>query len=260
MMSKLNQSQYKSIVRKLIPAFIKAGKTSIQLSGAKLKIFTKEDGTPVSNGDLAVDRILQTAIKKITPSIEIVSEETIKRNKVKKRNTFWLIDPIDGTSGYIKNKDEYTLNASLIVNKIPVLGIIFAPKKRRLFYSYGKGHAYEVKGKKAFKLNCALDTKQTVSALTNSSNPSSSILKILKKHKATSFLNIRSSYKFCLIASGEFDIYAARPRAKEWDIAAGHAIAEHAGAVVRTHNNKKITYGKPRFYNPSLLVKRSNKI
>ena len=85
MMSKLNQSQYKSIVRKLIPAFIKAGKTSIQLSGPKLKIFTKEDGTPVSNGDLAVDRILQTAIKKITPSIEIVSEETIKRNKVKKR-------------------------------------------------------------------------------------------------------------------------------------------------------------------------------
>jgi 3''-Phosphoadenosine 5''-phosphosulfate (PAPS) 3''-phosphatase len=63
-MSKLNQSQYKSIVRKLIPAFIKAGKTSIQLSGAKLKIFTKEDGTPVSNGDLAVDRYYKRLLKK----------------------------------------------------------------------------------------------------------------------------------------------------------------------------------------------------
>jgi 3'(2'), 5'-bisphosphate nucleotidase len=71
---------------------------------------------------------------------------------------------------------------------------------------------------------------------------------------------MRSSYKFCLIASGEYDVYAARPRAKEWDIAAGHAIAEHAGAIITTHQMKKITYGKPGFYNPSLLVRRAKKI
>ena len=135
-MKNLNKNNYKGIVLKLIPAFLKAGRKSIELSGAKLKIFTKPDNTPVSNGDLAVDKMLQTAIAKITPDIEIVSEETIQRNKVKKRDTFWLIDPIDGTSSYIKNKDEYTLNAALIVNKIPVLGIVFAPKKKRLFYSY----------------------------------------------------------------------------------------------------------------------------
>lgn len=259
-MKNLNKSNYKGIVLKLIPAFLKAGRKSIALSGSKLKIFTKPDNTPVSNGDLAVDKILQTAIAKITPDIEIVSEETIQRNKVKKRDTFWLIDPIDGTSSYIKNKDEYTLNAALIVNKIPVLGIVFAPKKKRLFYSYGKGHAYEMRGKKTTKLNCNKIRKKTVSALTNSSHPSTVVLRILKKHKATSFFNVRSSYKFCLIASGEYDVYAARARAKEWDIAAGHAVAEHAGAIITTHQNKKITYGKPNFYNPSLLVKRSNKI
>lgn len=256
-MKKFNQAYYKSIVMKLLPAFKKAGNKSIELSGDQLKIFTKPDNTPVSNGDLAVDKILQAAIKKITPTIEIVSEETIQRNKVRKRDTFWLIDPIDGTSAYIKNKDEYTLNASLIVNKLPVLGIIYAPKKGRLFYSYGMGHAYEVRGRKTIKLNCRKVRKQTVSALTNSSHPSSIIMNILKKHKATTFLNVRSSYKFCLIASGEYDVYAARPRAKEWDIAAGHAIAEHAGAMVTTHQHKKITYGKPKFYNPSLLVRRT---
>ena len=106
-MKNLNKSNYKGIVLKLIPAFVKAGRKSIALSGSKLKIFTKPDNTPVSNGDLAVDKILQTAIAKITPDIEIVSEETIQRNKVKKRDTFWLIDPIDGTSSYIKNKDEF---------------------------------------------------------------------------------------------------------------------------------------------------------
>ncbi len=79
---------------------------------------------------------------------------------------------------------------------------------------------------------------------------SHTILKIHKKYKVTTFLNVRSSYKFCLIASGEYDIYAARPRAREWDIAAGHAIAEHAGATVSTHQNKKIKYGKPIFLTP----------
>ena len=83
-MKKFNKKYYQHLVTKLLPAFKKAGKQSIELSGPNIKIFTKPDGTPVSNGDLAVDRILQTAIKKITPSIEIVSEETIKRNKVKK--------------------------------------------------------------------------------------------------------------------------------------------------------------------------------
>ena len=259
-MKKLSKKNYPSIVKKLLPFFIKAGKKSIELSGKKLKIFTKSDQTPVSNGDLAVDKILQDAIRSITPDIEIVSEETIGTNKVGSRTTFWLIDPIDGTSSYIKNKDEYTLNAALIVNKKPVIGIVFAPKKKRLFYSYGKGHAYEIKNKKKIKLQCNIIKKNSVSALVNSSNPSKIIKKILTKHKATSFLDVRSSYKFCLIASGEFDIYAARPRAKEWDIAAGHALAEHAGAVVSTHQHKTIVYGKPRFYNPTLLVRRSKNI
>ena len=113
---------------------------------------------------------------------------------------------------------------------------------------------------KKIKLNCAKIKKTTVSALTNSSNPSDVIKKILRKYKATKFQNMRSSYKFCLIASGEYDVYAARPRAKEWDIAAGHAIAEHAGAIITTHQNKKITYGKPGFYNPSLLARRSKRL
>ena len=141
-MKKLNKKNYSAIVKKLLPFFIKAGKKSIELSGKKLKIFTKSDKTPVSNGDLAVDKILQNAIRSITPGIEIVSEETIETNKVGSRTTFWLIDPIDGTSSYIKNKDEYTLNAALVVNKVPILGLVGVPKKNRLFFSYGSGESF----------------------------------------------------------------------------------------------------------------------
>ena len=72
-------------------------------------------------------------LKKISPEIEVVSEETIKNTKIKKRQTFWLVDPIDGTSSYIKGGSEYTINAGLIVNQKPVAGIIYAPKKKDCF-------------------------------------------------------------------------------------------------------------------------------
>ena len=92
-------------------------------------------------------------------------------------------------------------------------------------------------------------------ALTNSSQPSNTILKIHKKYKVTTFLHVRSSYKFCLIASGEYDIYAARPRAKEWDIAAGHAILKHSGGSISDFSGNEILYGKKDLKNPSLILK-----
>lgn len=256
----MNKINYKKFIEKLIPVFYKAGLKSIHCS-KKLKIYTKDDGTPVSTGDLEVDKILQNSLKKISPNIEIISEETIKNTKTKKRKNFWLIDPIDGTSSYIKGGSEYTINAGLIINKKPVAGIIYAPKKKRLFYAYGKNKAFEIYDKKKkIKLNCLQNKKRDKIALTNSSKPSPIIKRILKKYKITKFKNMRSSLKFCAIASSEFDLYAARARAKEWDYAAGHAIAESAGAIIRTHNNKRILYGKRGFKNPSLIVRRNSKI
>jgi len=248
----------KKIAEELIPSFYKAGKESIRLSGKNLKITIKKDNTPVTNGDLLVDKILQKTISKLTPNIQIVSEENI--NKIKKfdNNNFWLIDPIDGTSEYIKNKKQYTLNAALILDKKPVLGIIYAPKFKRLFYSFGKNQAYEINKNIKVKLNCKkLSENNEVLALSHSDAPSDIILNIHKKHNVTKFIKCSSSLKFCLIAAGEFDIYVARARAKEWDIAAGHAIAEHAGAILTTFTGRKITYGKKNFQNPSIILRRS---
>ena len=111
------------------------------------------------------------------------------------------------------------------------------------------------------KLNCKkLSKNNEILALSNSPTPSDIILNIHKKNKVTKFIKCSSSLKFCLIASGEFDIYAATSRAKEWDIAAGHAIAEHAGAILTTFNGRKITYGKKDFTNPTMILKRSNNL
>lgn len=256
-MKKINP---KSLIKKLIPVVYKAGTVSIKYS-KKLKVFIKSDKTPVTNGDLKVDKILQNYLTEISPNIEIVSEETIKQTKNKKRKTFWLIDPIDGTSSYIKGGSEYTINIGLILNQKPVAGIIYAPKKKRLFYAYGKNKAYEISNKnKKIKLNCSKKLKREKIALTNSTSPSKTIKNLIKKYNIKKFVSMRSSLKFCMIASSEFDLYPAKPRAKEWDYAAGHAIAESAGAIIRTFNNKKIFYGKRGFKNPSLLVRRNSYI
>ena len=143
-MIKLNNLNLKNIAENLIETFLKAGEIAKDISKRGVKITIKPDKSPVTDGDLAVDKHLRTKIESLSPGISIISEETVNlKTKIEEKN-FWLIDPIDGTKEYIKKKDEYTLNAALILNSKPEIGIIHAPAKNRLFFSYGKGSAYEI--------------------------------------------------------------------------------------------------------------------
>ena len=131
----MNKSELKLIAENLIETFNLAGKESIKLYDEGLKIEIKEDKSPVSSGDLKVNEIISNKIAELTPNIPIISEETVDLSKKNKSKVFWLIDPIDGTREYIAGKDEYTLNAALVINTVPVLGLVGAPKKSRLYYS-----------------------------------------------------------------------------------------------------------------------------
>ena len=113
-------NELKSISENLIDTFNIAGKESIDLYASGLKIEIKKDNSPVSNGDLRVNKLITEKIKELTPNIPIVSEETVNLNVKNKAKIFWLIDPIDGTKEYIAGKDEYTLNAALVINTVPV--------------------------------------------------------------------------------------------------------------------------------------------
>ena len=104
----MNKSELKSISENLIDAFQKAGQLSIDLYKKGLEIQIKEDKSPVSNGDLMVNELITNKIKKLTPNLPIVSEETVNLKIKNKSKIFWLIDPIDGTKEYIAGKDEYT--------------------------------------------------------------------------------------------------------------------------------------------------------
>tara|TARA_B100001059_G_scaffold61780_1_gene57436 strand:- start:1675 stop:2454 length:780 start_codon:yes stop_codon:yes gene_type:complete len=257
----MNRDELKKIAENLIDTFNIAGQESIDLYKKGLKIEIKEDNSPVSNGDLKVNDLITKKIKELTPNIPIVSEETVDLKIKNSANIFWLIDPIDGTKEYIAGGNEYTLNAALVINTVPVLGLVGAPKKNRLFYSYAPGESYLIEKGETKKINCKKkQPKGQIVALSSALKPSDIILNKLKEFNVNLIVKMASSYKFCVIATGEFDIYAARERANEWDYAAGHAVAQNAGAIIKTLDEKPFLYGKEDYRNPSLLIKRSDNL
>ena len=257
----MNKDELRILAEGLIKTFDYAGKESIRLYQEGLKIQIKEDRSPVSNGDLRVNELISRRISEVTPNIPIISEETVDLKIKNTSKIFWLIDPIDGTKEYIAGKDEYTINAALVINKVPVLGLVGAPKKNRLFFSYSPGESYLIEKNKTKKINCEKQQpKGKIVALSSTFKPSDMILNKLKEYNVTSIVKMASSYKFCVIATGEYDIYAAKERANEWDYAAGHAVAQNAGAIIKTLDQKPFLYGKENYKNPSLLIRRSKNL
>ena len=255
-MTKIN---IQTIVENLIDTFLHAGKVSLELRNRGLTKEIKSDNTPVSNGDIEVNKIITKKINELTPHIPIVSEETSDNKSINNLNDFWLIDPIDGTYDYINNLDEFTINAGLIINKQPVAGLIYAPAKKRMFYSYGNTFAFELIDGKPVKLNKKNNfDKNKIKFVSYSKKIKPEIEKIHKELNVKEYVRMKSSLKFCVIAAGEYDGYVAEPRAFEWDIAAGHAILKHAGGNVTDFEGNEILYGKKDFKNPSLILKSKN--
>jgi 3'(2'), 5'-bisphosphate nucleotidase len=254
----MNIQEAKKITTSLIDTFNKASQVALDLRKIGLKKKIKSDNTPVTNGDIEVNKILTEKISEITPNIIIVSEENPAHKDDKNLENFWLIDPIDGTRDYINDRDEFTLNAALIINKKPAIGIITVPAKKRIFFSYGSSNSYELINDQKINLIDRKKNYEGFKAVSYSDELKPEIFAIHKKYNITSHQKMKSSLKFCVVAAGEYDLYAAEPRACEWDIAAGHAILEHAGGKVTDFNGNEILYGKPEFKNPSLIIKNKN--
>jgi len=249
----------KTIVEKLIDPFLKAGDLSISLREKGLKKEIKSDNTPVSNGDLEVNKFITKKISEITPDIAIVSEETSDNKDNTKLKDFWLVDPIDGTYDYINDLDEFTINAGLIINNKPVAGLIYAPAKKRMFYSYGVGNAFELTDGKTINLsNKIIKNNRPIKFISYSNKIKPEIQKIYQDIGVTENVRMKSSLKFCVVAASEYDGYVAEPRAYEWDIAAGHAILIHSGGTATDFNGSEILYGKKDLKNPSIILKSKN--
>ena len=251
--------EIKIIVESLIDIFLKAGELSLDLRRKGLTKEIKSDNTPVSNGDIEVNKLITKKISEITPDIPIISEETSDNKDNNNLKNFWLVDPIDGTYDYINNLEEFTINAGLIINNKPVAGLINAPAKKRMFYSYGKGNSFELSNGKTSNLNKNnTNKKDQIKFISYSNKIKPEIQKIYHDIGVAENIRMKSSLKFCVVATGEYDGYVAEPRAYEWDIAAGHAILIHAGGSITDFDGNDILYGKKDLKNPSLILKSKN--
>ncbi|MDC0419663.1 3'(2'),5'-bisphosphate nucleotidase CysQ [Candidatus Pelagibacter sp.] len=249
----------KIIVENLIDTFLSAGELSLNLRKKGLKKEIKPDNTPVSNGDIEVDKFITKKISEITPDIPIISEETSDNKDSYQLKNFWLVDPIDGTYDYINDLEEFTINAGLIINNKPAAGLIYAPAKRRMFYSFGEGNAFELTSGQTINLrNKVMEINRPIKFISYSNKIKPEIQKIYQDIGVVENMRMKSSLKFCVVAAGEYDGYVAEPRAYEWDIAAGHAILIHSGGTVTDFNGNEILYGKKDLKNPSLILKSKN--
>jgi len=249
----------KKIIEELVDTFLKAGELSISLRDNGLKKEIKSDNTPVSNGDLEVNKFITKKISEITPEIPIISEETTDNKDNTELKNFWLIDPIDGTYDYINDLEEFTINAGLIINNKPVAGLINAPAKKRMFYAYGRGNAYELSNGVIVNLNeKSIKNNKPIKFISYSNKIKPEIQKIYHGLGVVENVKMKSSLKFCVVATGEYDGYVAEPRAYEWDIAAGHAILVASGGTITDFDGNEILYGKKDLKNPSIILKSKN--
>jgi len=244
----------------LIDLALKAGKEILKYYKKNTAITYKRDNSPLTEADLSANRIIVQGLE--NTQIPIISEEsdTILYETRKTWDKFWLIDPLDGTKQFVKNEDEFTVNIALIVNDSPVEGVVFAPALGVLYYGNQIQGAERIQVDKNLipeKISCLKSDTIRIVASRSHLNESTQkyIQSITSVYNRTSIVHVGSSLKFCLIASGEADIYPRIGSINEWDIAAGHAVLNAAGGcVIKIDTGTDIQYNSQNLLTPDFLA------
>ena len=246
------------LLNKIEQTAIKAGKAILKIYESKdLDVEFKADDSPLTKADLAAHNVIMNDLKKITPDIPILSEESAdisftQRSHWKK---YWLVDPLDGTKEFIKRNGEFTVNIALIEAGKPILSVVYVPVKDTV-YTAAKGYgAFKKEGGICQKINTykpARNVPVVVGSRSHMSDDVKNYLKKLGKHEMTS---MGSSLKFCLVAEGRADLYPRLGLTSEWDTAAAQCIVEQAGGKVVTMDNQSLQYNtKESLLNPYFMV------
>ncbi len=212
----------------------------------------KNDASPVTDADHAAEAIILAGLRKLTPDVPIVAEEEVAAGRMPEvgAGPFWLVDPLDGTKEFIKRNGEFTVNIALIENGVATLGVVSAPAQGVLWRG-AKGHGAErlPDGGAPSAMSVRRPPAQGFTVFASRSHSVFSQLDIWLRNNAIPVAERKqagSSLKFCLIASGEGDIYPRFGPTMEWDTAAGQAVLEAAGGeVIDDSTRQPMRYGKP---------------
>jgi 3'(2'), 5'-bisphosphate nucleotidase len=232
----------------LISICEQAAELQIKYHKTKINISIKYDGTPVTEVDIASSKIITTGLKSITPDIRVISEEYY--SGVDASGYFWLVDPLDGTKNYINNGDQFCINIALIKDNFPILGLIYSPVTKDLYYAFKNfGSYYKKFNDEAVEIKTSKLTIEGIKNIYTSASIKPKIIKNLTESlNNAEIIKYASALKFGLIASGGGCFYPRIGPTHEWDTASGQCIIEEAGGIVIDKFMKRLQYNKNSKY------------
>jgi len=247
------------VMRKLA---IEAGAEIMRIyDSPEFEVKTKADESPVTEADEAADALISAGLRAAFPDVPLVTEEQSESHS-QSVSTFLIVAPLDGTKEFVKRRGDFTVNIAYAVDGLPVRGVVYAPAKNRLFYTRADGvtveetgdHVADVVGPMA-PIGVSTPDNAALLVVASKSHRDQATDDYINKYNVQDMKSAGSSLKFCLVATGEADIYPRLGRTMEWDTAAGHAVLNGAGGqVVRFDDHSPLTYGKNIFENPFFIA------
>ena len=260
------------LLESMVDIALSAAEVILDIYETDFDVTIKGDDSPVTKADQAAEEIILARLAEIAPDIPVVAEESVAAGVFPEiSGEFFLVDPLDGTKEFIKKNGEFTVNIALIRENVPRLGVIFAPAKGWLFAGeVGKGawkaqldeprQSHTVGERQPITMRAARNIVDVVGSRSHHTQEAEDYLGTFTvgEHKS-----IGSSLKFCLLASGEADLYPRFGRTMEWDTAAGDAILTAAGGTVVTTDGNRLQYGKVKqddapFANPFFIARKAS--
>ena len=243
------------LLEAIIPAVWEAGAAirAIRQRGCGHQL--KGDLSPVTEADHAAESILLAALAAAAPDIPVVAEEEVAAGRCPDcDDTFFLVDPLDGTKEFVRGGDDYTVNVGLIVSGAPVLGVVLAPEQERLFAGIvGEGAFVEAGGaRQAIAVARPREPLIVVASKSHFNEATEDYL--VRAAPGARRVSVGSSLKFCIVAEGRADFYPRLSPTSEWDTAAGHAVLLAAGGRVDGADGMPLRYGKPNFLNANFAA------
>ncbi|WP_185968410.1 3'(2'),5'-bisphosphate nucleotidase CysQ [Paracoccus sp. M683] len=239
-----------------------AGEKIMEIYDAEdFEVRAKSDDSPVTAADEAADQLIAAGLRAAFPEIALITEEQAATH-AQTAQTFLIVDPLDGTKEFVQRRGDFTVNIAYVENGVPLRGVVYAPAKGRLFYTTADGRSVEEKGPfgdqpgetSPIGVNPMPDNRGLM-VVASKSHRDAATDDYIARYAARDMTSAGSSLKFCLVATGEADLYPRLGRTMEWDTAAGDAVLRGAGGeVVRFDDHTPMTYGKPGFENPFFIA------
>lgn len=224
-------------------------------NGPDFAVKSKGDQSPVTEADEAADALISAGLRAEFPDVVLITEEQAASHALTAQ-TFLIVDPLDGTKEFVQRRGDFTVNIAYVQDGIPVRGVVYAPAQERLFYTRADGVAVEELADGALReIAVSQPDNAALMVVASKSHRDQATDDYIGKYAVKDMKSAGSSLKFCLVATGEADLYPRLGRTMEWDTAAGDAVLRGAGGhVVRFDDHTPLAYGKPGWDNPFFIA------